>query len=683
MSNNYTNYQEMVTTTTTAIEQLAGQNGGISREYNLNKQADELENAGERLKKHIFSVGILGEFKRGKSTVINALLGQNIVPADILPCSATLNYIKWDACKRAEIKFKDGSIKEVPVEELTSYVSKLTEESAAMAETVEDATVYYPCTFCQNGVQIVDTPGLNDDERMTAITEKVLPTLDAIIMVIVPSSPFSQSEATFVRNKLMTSDLGKLIFLVNQIDIIDEEDVPRVLADIRSRIEKSVLEKMAEVHGKDSEEYRKAKATVGDIKIIPVSARNALRGKMKNDPEKVRESGFEEFEKVLSKILVEERGVLELLPPVNKTLAVAKETFDTINTRREALKLSAAEFENIQLEAAETLKEARENKRKEVLDLKSKGKNLYADLVCEADGVYNEIENKMTDFVESYPIDSSDVADNNKIQALSEKMSKDISNMMEGELAVGTERIVIKIKERLDKDLVNVGSFGAEVDSKLGAIREKICSSGRKKGGFVKDLAIDAGGVFFTGLPGLGGLIAGYREHGIKGALVGGIGGTVTGMIAAGVMGVIGATVTLPLALVLGTVAAFGGKKITQLIFGKKDRSAETIEKIRTASAESVKTAMSELRASKCIENWLKTTCETVYNNIAEEVDNEFEKSFEAMEETLSQIKTDIAMNAATKENNEKEMDESEKKINGIVDNIKPVKTKLEQYRTM
>ena len=121
----YISYQNMLTTVTTGIAEL----GNICNDLEMAEQEKSLEQVRDRLQNHIFSVGIMGEFKRGKSTVINALLEQPIVPADILPCSATLNYVRWSPEKRAEIHFIDGNVKTVPVEELSKYVTKITEES--------------------------------------------------------------------------------------------------------------------------------------------------------------------------------------------------------------------------------------------------------------------------------------------------------------------------------------------------------------------------------------------------------------------------------------------------------------------------------------------------------------------------------------------------------------------------
>lgn len=229
----------------------------ISRQLNLTEKEFALRSSREKMATHKFSVGILGEFKRGKSTVINSLLEAEIVPADVLPTTATMNRITYDLIPHAEVLMKSGAVKPIGVDELKSFVTKLDETCEATAADVEEAIVYYPCKFCQNGVDIIDTPGLNDDDRMNKVTEEVIPKLDAVIMVVAAGAPFSMSEAEFVRNKIMACDLGKIIFLVNRMDMIRKEaDKKRILNDVKNRISASVLEKMGEIYGTDSREYQ-------------------------------------------------------------------------------------------------------------------------------------------------------------------------------------------------------------------------------------------------------------------------------------------------------------------------------------------------------------------------------------------------------------------------------------------
>lgn len=679
--NKYLHYQGMVTTITAGIARL----DGVCRHVSMDTQADELKAVNERLQNHIFSVGIMGEFRKGKSTIINALLGQEIVPADIVPTSATLNYVRWDNDKHAEIRFKNGTKKEIPVDELAGYVTKITKESEAMSATVEDATVFYPCPFCQQGVQIVDTPGLNDDERMTAISENVIPTFDAIIMALVPDSPFSQSEAEFVRNKLMASDLGRLIFVLNKIDIVDEDDRPRLLNAIKEKIETSVLEKMAAVYGEQSDEYKKAKEKIGDIKVLPVSARMALKGKIKKDLKLIEDSGYIEFEKVLSKMLTEERGILELIHPINKIMSVSKIVLETLQTRQEALNIDAQEFQKIKEESIEKINETRQKKKEEITILKSKGKTLYADLLPNVSDVYSEVENSLSDFAFSYPISDTDLNSENSIQNFSEKVSAEIDKKLEDILSIHTERIIYKVRENLGNDVEELKEFSIELDKKICEIRDSIalkCSNDNKSE-IGKEILFDVGGMYATiallgaNIPGLGGLMAGFKEHGVKGAVTGGLSGTIIGFsaaILASSVGILG----LPFALIAGTASTFGGKAITNLIFGKKDKKTDKkADDLRLNLTDSVKNIVEKLRQAHTLESWLKQTCEDAYGEMAVNIDKEWEMSLTNMEDTLTQIKIDIEMNAANKEKCENDMIEQEKEILSILDSIKTVQNKL------
>lgn len=675
---NYIGYQSMLTSVTTGMAQL----DGICKRLSMEGQATELKNLEERLKNHIFSVGIMGEFRRGKSTVINALLGQEIVPADIVPCSATLNYVKWNVNKGAEIYFKDGTVQSVDVEDLAKYVTKITKESEKVSATVEKAVVYYPCQFCQNGVQIIDTPGLNDDERMSDISEKVIPTLDAIIMVIVPDSPFSQSEAEFVRNKVMASDLGRIIFIVNKIDTIDEDDRDRLLTSIRDKIQTSVLDKMAKVYGEDSDEYKNTVDKLGSIKLLPVSARKALKGKIKNNPAMLEDSGYADFESTLSHLLTEERGTLELMHPVNQLFSVSAEALRIIETRLATLNMEAEEFERKQNEALAQLKETRERKKAEIEALKNKGVTLYATLLPDLAGVYDEINVVLCDFVDNYEISEAVVQDQASITAFSEQISTEIDAKMQDILSIHTERLIYRIQEQLGIDIEGLEGFGKEFNERMNDIHVGLSLNGTSEGSTLTNSLIDAGVVYASSLifgaaiPGVGGLVAGFRDHGVKGAVVGGLSGAASGFAAAALAMSIGVA-GIPLALIMGAVSAFGGKAITNLIFGSKKAPASNVEKIRNSLMATVSNMLDEFKRSSSLENWLKETCESSYNSIADDIDQEWENTLASMESTLTQIKVDLEMGAATKAKTESDMRAYATEISEIITAMKPIKDKL------
>ena len=108
----YMTYQDMVHRTLESIGDLTD----VCKKLEMAKSTQALESAAEKMRNKTFTVGIMGEFRRGKSTVINALLGSSIIPSDIIPTSATLNYVRWDTKPGAVINFKDGSKKKVAVE---------------------------------------------------------------------------------------------------------------------------------------------------------------------------------------------------------------------------------------------------------------------------------------------------------------------------------------------------------------------------------------------------------------------------------------------------------------------------------------------------------------------------------------------------------------------------------------
>jgi predicted GTPase len=228
----------------------------FSHKLKLDKSIQLIDEVLERIEKNSFSIAVVGEFKRGKSTFINALLGQDILPSDIIPTTATLNRVTYGIKPLVKVFFKDGREEEVAIDRLTDYVTKLTVESEETAANVKEAVVYYPVHYCQNNVDIIDTPGLNDEANMTEVTLSVLPQVDAAIMVVMAQAPFSEYEREFLETKLLSNDLGRIIFVVTGIDRYNNpQDADRGIKYIKDRISKHVLQRALEQYGKDSPEF--------------------------------------------------------------------------------------------------------------------------------------------------------------------------------------------------------------------------------------------------------------------------------------------------------------------------------------------------------------------------------------------------------------------------------------------
>lgn len=297
--------------------------GDLAQQIEFNELHDAINNQLQRIDSESFSVAIIGEFKRGKSTFINALLGDEILPSDVVPTTATLNKIVYSPEVRVGLRFRDGSVKTIVPEELANYVTKLSMEAENMARQIDESIIYYPIPQCQSANQfvIVDTPGLNDDADMTAVTLRGLQSCDVAIMLIMADSPFSQSEESFLHDYLLNSHLGQLVFVVNGIDRLrNANDVERVLNLVETRINASILKWIEKQDTNKTEIYLRK---YGKPKVFPISALQALQAKQQQNDALLQASGFLVFEQELTRIFNQERlGILSQVA-VNQTLSAA------------------------------------------------------------------------------------------------------------------------------------------------------------------------------------------------------------------------------------------------------------------------------------------------------------------------------------------------------------------------
>lgn len=642
----YIGYQEMIADLSTALKTTSE----VMEQLELTDQATQARDTSAKLKSHIFSVGIMGEFKRGKSTVINALLGEKIAPADVVPASATLNRITYGPSPKATILFKDGHRETVPVNSIADYVTKITEESAVTAESVEQAIVEYPCQFCQNNVEIIDTPGLNDDERMDAISEAVIPELDAVVMVLSANSPFSQSEAEFVRSKLMTSDVTRMIVLVNRIDTIyDEDDRIKLLESIKKKIVREILDRTAAIHGTDSRLYQDTKDKLAELQLYPISAIQALQGRLKDKPELVRESGILAFEDRLRRLLTQERGALEITKVSSIIAKLLQEGQSALALRINTLEMDSEEFKKNQQDAEEEIKVLRQKKLEEKAQLRKKSVEIKKQMDIFVQEKYTNLENRLEHYVEAYPIDVERIN--------TEGFAKEVRTGLEREtsraLSDYVEQINVYLQEQLGDEQMRLQEYIGDLSSSIISLNSKINSS--VDAGTISVVGVDALSnlvagtvtgalnVAGFGLMGLGGMIEGYRQNGLKGAAVGAAGGFVASNLAAlGLFAVMGAVPFIPFALITGVAGTMGGKLLSSLI-GKKDIENKKVAEFRAELKKTAVETASVLRDQRLLEEWAQKQVEAQVDSLVEHIEQETESVISSTEVTLKAIAADMA----------------------------------------
>ncbi len=265
----------------------------------------ELEAAMEQLSTKQYRVAVIGEFKRGKSSLVNTLLGTRILPTDILPTTAVINRVIYDTRQNITIHYKDGSCQDTTIDQLEAYATKLDAEKEKRAETVREIVVHYPSVFCQNHIEIIDTPGLNDDDAMTQTTVGILDRIDTAIVVISAVMPLSVTEQQLICNLIRQSNIFHITFVITFIDRVSDEpeEQDRVIELLTRRIREDTYALFEKQCDGDEALLEKAASILKAPAVFAVSSKLAMDGFIRGKKSLLEESRFPKFKLELLALL--------------------------------------------------------------------------------------------------------------------------------------------------------------------------------------------------------------------------------------------------------------------------------------------------------------------------------------------------------------------------------------------
>lgn len=295
--------------------------------------------------KNFFTVVVLGEFKRGKSTFVNALLGTPLLPMNILPETATINAIMYSEKPLLSIVYMDGRQEEgEPTYEFLQNFSAR-ENNEERLNKIKYIKIGYPLDILKRRIVLVDTPGVSDlNQQRCDITYRFLPKANAVLFLLDANSPLKKSEKEFVEKQLFSLGIKDIIFLVNKYDCIDEEEEDDDFLD--------------EIKARLSEAFHIGEkgAVLNDITLYPFSAREALDGIAENDSNRVKASGLPEIQEALRKIFthgdLEKKKVESYKKRLQNILLHTIRSLKSLRTLKEmdidALKKACDSLESIQ-----------------------------------------------------------------------------------------------------------------------------------------------------------------------------------------------------------------------------------------------------------------------------------------------------------------------------------------------
>jgi hypothetical protein len=268
--------------------------------------SEGLRRAAERVRADVFRIVLIGAFSTGKSTLLNALIGQSVLPAKVNPCTAIATEVHFAPEPGATVVHGDGTTRELSLEAFRERFHLMASDLAEAGQEARDrfgglayARVALPLPLVSRGVVLIDTPGLDDDPQRTARTMATLHDADAVVVVLNALRFLGDLERRVLREHIRPLGLDTLFFPVTMADL-----VPRVSLEPEAemaRIRTLAARELAPAQGGGEQAVL--------ARLFPLDARGALHAReADSDPP----GAFLAFEQALSEFLVHGRGEAQL-----------------------------------------------------------------------------------------------------------------------------------------------------------------------------------------------------------------------------------------------------------------------------------------------------------------------------------------------------------------------------------
>ncbi|SEA54032.1 Dynamin family protein [Desulfuromusa kysingii] len=255
------------------------------------EERTEIESIQQRLLAGKFRLAVLGQFKRGKSTFLNALLGEELLPTDILPATAIPTYINAAEDITIQVVFNSATepVNFVPSsgqtvgDFLTEFVTE--KGNPENYRNVAQVDIGHSADILKQGIVLIDTPGIGSTHKHnTDVAYQVLPQCDAAIFLVSVDPPITAIELDYLKE--IKQYLPRTFFLLNKIDYLDDKEKDASLTFLANQL---------------------APLCDGAPLVLPISARLGLTARLAGDFKGWQTSGMEQVERNLIDFFAREK----------------------------------------------------------------------------------------------------------------------------------------------------------------------------------------------------------------------------------------------------------------------------------------------------------------------------------------------------------------------------------------
>ena len=353
----------------------------------------ELEILQTRLDAGQFRLAVLGQFKRGKSTLLNALLGDELLPTDILPVTAIPTFISAAEKIDVQVSFNGDTapvrFSLTPGHSLKAFLNEYVTEAGNPKNhrQVKQVEVEHPSEILKQGIVLIDTPGIGStNKHNTEVAYQVLPQCDAALFLVSPDPPITEIELDYLKEILQR--LPRTFFLLNKVDFLDEKE--------KSASLKFLADQLAPLYD-------------GAPLVLPISARAGLNARLTDDVVSWKNSGMQQVEQNLIDFFAREK---------QQTLqdSLQRRTCDQLNSINMQLQLSISALMLPEAELKKRIEQFRqslpdvERERQAVKDILSGDlKRVIERLSKEVEIVRRQAKEKIISQLESYVKSITDI----------------------------------------------------------------------------------------------------------------------------------------------------------------------------------------------------------------------------------------------------------------------------------
>jgi predicted GTPase len=305
----------------------------LARELGSEPVAEEACELAARVSEGRFYVTCVGQFKRGKSALLNALVGHAVVPTGFVPVTAVPTVIRFGDELHARVRMRGGAWRDVAMTDLKEYVTE--ELNPENKKAVDGAEVFVPSPLLSSGMCFVDTPGLGSVfTGNTATTQAFIPHIDAALVVVGADPPIAGEELALV--EAVGKQVQDLILVINKADRTSDPERAAAVKFTRDILEKRLHRPMGEVFEVSAAEQMENRGPLRDWEKLLTSLHHLVEDSGRNLVRAACARGIQRLSEQLLAIISEDRDAL--LRPVEESERRIELMKETINEAERSMR---------------------------------------------------------------------------------------------------------------------------------------------------------------------------------------------------------------------------------------------------------------------------------------------------------------------------------------------------------